>query len=66
MEYMGEKNLMNITRGAGMPLKVDQRTQRYGPYTRVQVDVDCFLELTREGFGKEEKSGVRFFCKYLL
>lgn len=45
MEYHGKVSLLNIARGAGVPLKVDPKTQRVGSYVRVKVDVDCFADL---------------------
>lgn len=41
-------NLINIARGAIIPIKVDPKMQRVGPYTRVQIDIDCSMELPVE------------------
>lgn len=62
MEYRGSINLMNIARGAGMPLKVDPKTQRTGPYARVQVDVDCSRDLPEKILIKRKKAGFDFFA----
>lgn len=54
-------NLMNTTRGASMPLKVDPKTLRYNPYTRVSVDVDCSTDLLKKVLVKRKKATFGFF-----
>lgn len=49
-EYKGTVNLLNLARSTGMPLKVDPRTQRTRLYTRIQVDVDCSMDLPEKVF----------------
>lgn len=53
---------MNIARSAGMPLKVDPNTQRHGPYARVQVDVDCSLDLPTKVLVQRKQAGFDFFA----
>lgn len=58
-------NLMNIARGVGMPLKFDQRMQRYGPYVWVQVDVDCSVDLPERVLVQRRKVGFDLFVNII-
>lgn len=58
MEYRGTINLMNIERGVGIPLKVDPSKQRTGSFSRVQVDVDCSMDLPTNGLCGERKQAI--------
>lgn len=44
-----------------MPLKIDPKTQRTGPFARVQVDVDCSKELPTKILVQRRRAGFDFF-----
>lgn len=61
MEYRGTINLFNIVRGVGMLLKIDPQTQRTGPYSRVQVNVDCSKDIPEKILVQRKNGGYDFF-----